>query len=180
MINSLYFDTDCLSAFLWVKKENILSSLFSGKIIVPQEVYNELSYSKIDHLKKRLDVLLNSGDAIVRQIMIGTAEYNSYLKMTTNPDKGYNIIGKGEAAVIALASVSGGIVASNNLKDVAAYVADLGLRHIKTGDILVEAFRRSLITEADGNRIWTDMQAKKRRLGPAASFSGYLHANNLP
>ena len=59
MTDSLYFDTDCLSAFLWVKAENILKTLYSGKIKIPQQVYNELSNPAINHLKMRLD----SGEA---------------------------------------------------------------------------------------------------------------------
>lgn len=60
MTNWLYFDTDCLSAFLWVKEEKILTRLYAGKIIVPQQVYQELSVTVIEHLKKRLDVLINN------------------------------------------------------------------------------------------------------------------------
>ena len=58
------------------------------------------------------------------------------------------IIGKGEASAIALAKVRGGAVASNNLRDVKAYVEEYGLELITTGDILKEALTRGLITEA--------------------------------
>jgi predicted nucleic acid-binding protein len=102
-----------------------------------------------------------------------TTEFKHYVKLTSAPDEGHIVIGKGEAAAIALASASGGTVASNNLKDVAQYVSELELRHITTGDILVKAFERSLITESDGNNIWSSMLAKKRRIG-AVSFSEYL------
>ncbi len=30
MTSQLFFDTDCLSAFLWVKEENILFKLYPG------------------------------------------------------------------------------------------------------------------------------------------------------
>lgn len=175
MTDSLYFDTDCLSAFLWVKAEYILTSLYSGKIRVPQQVYNELSYPGTPQLKTRIDVLISNGSAAIEPIMTDAPEFNLYSKLTASPDQGYSIIGKGEAAAIALASVSGGIVASNNLKDVARYVSYLGLRHITTGDILVEAFKRALITEDNGNNTWSAMLAKKRKIG-AASFSEYLHS----
>lgn len=32
MINDLFFDTDCLSAFLWVNDANILHELYGGKL----------------------------------------------------------------------------------------------------------------------------------------------------
>ena len=47
------------------------------------------------------------------------------------------------------------------------------LKHITTGDILVEAFNAQLITEKEANIIWRNMLKKKRKLG-ANSFSDYL------
>ena len=47
------------------------------------------------------------------------------------------------------------------------------MKHIDTGEILEEALKRNLITEADGNSIWNKMLAKKRKL-PANTFSEYL------
>ena len=42
MTEPLFFDTDCISAFLWVNNESILSKLFPGRIVIPKEVYDEL------------------------------------------------------------------------------------------------------------------------------------------
>jgi len=53
MIDSLFFDTDCISAFLWVNEQSLLISLYPGKIIIPQPVYDELSYKNTPHLKQR-------------------------------------------------------------------------------------------------------------------------------
>ncbi len=64
-------------------------------------------------------------------------------------------------------------MASNNLKDIALYVKELGLRHITTGDILMEALDKGLITEVEGNAIWASMLAKRRKLG-AGSFTEFL------
>jgi predicted nucleic acid-binding protein len=176
LTDSLYYDTDCISSFLWVKEEHLLTYLYSGKIKIPQHVYNELSYPGTPQLKTRVDVLINNGDAAIESILTDTPEFRLYSKLTTSPDKGHSVIGKGEAAAIALASTSGGIVASNNLKDVAAYVSELGLRHITTGDILIKALEAALITEDEGNSMWSTMLTKKRKIG-AATFSNYLHAH---
>lgn len=35
MTDKIFFDTDCLSAFLWIKNENILVKLYGGKIVLP-------------------------------------------------------------------------------------------------------------------------------------------------
>ena len=173
MTDFIYFDTDCLSAFLWVKAECLISSLYSGKMVIPQPVYNELSNPGTPQLKIRADALINNNDAVIQPILTDTVEYKLYNKLTSNPDEGHVIIGKGEASALALASVTKGTVASNNLKDVAVYVSELCLRHITTGDILIEAFKKSLITENDGNVIWSAMLRKLRRIG-ATSFTDYL------
>jgi len=176
LTDSLYFDTDFISSFLWVKAEHLLISLFSGKIKIPQQVYNELSYPGTPQLKMRVDALISNGDAAIEPILTDTPEFSLYSKLTTSPDKGHSIIGKGEAAAIVLASTSGGTVASNNLKDVAVYVSELSLRHITTGDILIKALENALITEAEGNTIWSAMLAKRRKIG-AASFSEYIETH---
>ncbi|MEG1877475.1 MAG: hypothetical protein RR146_07890 [Lachnospiraceae bacterium] len=113
MTDSLFFDSDCISAFLWVKEQNLLALLYPGRIIIPKP------------------------------------------------------------ASIAMAKTIGGIVASNNLKDISSYIIEYGLKHITTGDILIEALEKGLITENEGNTIWTSMLAKRRKLG-ASSFSEYI------
>ena len=171
MTELMYFDNDCLSAFLWVKAEQLLVQMYPGKIVVPQQVYNEISL--VPHLKAQLDAHVSNSNIAIPAIEIDSAEYKLYNKLAYTPDSDHSIIGKGEAAVIALASVKKGIVASNNLKDIATYVEELNLKHTTTPIILADAFNRSIITEADGNNLWSAMLAKKRKLG-SASFSDYL------
>ncbi|MDD4834543.1 MAG: hypothetical protein PHC44_07400 [Lutispora sp.] len=40
MTDKLFFDTDCISSFLWMKEENILFKLYRGKIVLPKQVFN--------------------------------------------------------------------------------------------------------------------------------------------
>ena len=51
MTEPLFFDTDCISAFLWVNNESILSKLFPGRIVIPKEVYDELSHPGVNRVK---------------------------------------------------------------------------------------------------------------------------------
>lgn len=106
-------------------------------------------------------------------IEVGTDEFILYQKLTSSPEGGHKIIGPGEAASISLAWVHDGIVASNNLRDIALYIDELKLKHITTGDILIEALEKGFITETEGNNIWASMIAKRRKLG-AGSFTEYL------
>lgn len=171
MTDDYFFDTDCLSAFLWVRGESILSRLYSGRIILPTQVYNELK--KVPHLLERVDAMKDKGDLTVESMEVDSTEYQDYLQMTEKPEKGMRIIGKGEAAGIAMVKGRGGTLASNNLKDVSSYVTKYGLKHTTTGVILIEAMNSGIITEAEGNDIWAKMIQKRRNL-PSATFTDYI------
>lgn len=174
MTDTLFFDTDCLSAFLWINNQSLLPQLYPGKIVIPKPVYTELSRPCVSHLKDRIDCLIAQGLVTIQEISIDSEEYITYYRLTESPFTGHAVIGNGEAAAISLAKQYGGIVASNNLRDIHDYIAEYHLQHITTGDILVEAYQRGFLTEEDGNNIWAQMLAKKRKLG-AATFTEYLN-----
>lgn len=139
---------------------------------MPEPVYQELSYPNIPHIKQRADAMIANRDVSVRMIETGTKEYELYASLVTGED-GVKRIGRGEAAGIALAHTYNGILASNNYKDIAPYIQKYNLKHVDTGQILVEALNKGIITETDGNNIWGKMLARKRKL-PAHTFSEYL------
>ena len=178
MTDTLFFDTDCLCAFLWVHNESLLPQLYPGKIVVPKPVYIELCRPNIPHLKARVDALVASGQVTIQDIDVSSEEYETYYQLTEDPKKGHKVIGKGEAASISLAKQYDGIVASNNLRDIQRYITEFGLQHTTTSDILVDAYTRKIITEAEGNQIWAQMIQKRRKLG-AASFTDYLKLKNI-
>lgn len=173
MTDSLFFDTDCISAFLWVRNESLLPKLYPGKIVIPRPVYTELCRPTMPHLKQRIDALLAQNLISIRDIEIDSDEYSTYYQLTEAPAKGHKIIGNGEAASIALAKKYNGIVASNNLRDIKVYISEFGLNHTTTSDILVDAYNKGLITEDEANAIWSGMLSKRRKLG-ASSFTEYL------
>lgn len=173
LTDPLFFDTDCLSAFLWVNRESLLTKLYPGRVMIPGQVYGELSSPGVSQLKARVDTLLSQRQVEIVNIEIGTEASNLYYTLTVFPSRGHAVIGKGEAASIALAKATGGIVASNNLRDISSYIEEFGLKHVTTGDILVEAYNKQYITENRGNAIWATMLSKRRMLG-AKTFSDYL------
>jgi len=173
MTNKLFFDTDCISSFLWVKEENVLFKLYPGRIVLPKEVFVELSNPGIPHIKRKITELYSNGDITIKEILTGTEEFRLYYELAVSPPKGEKRIGKGEAAAIALTKVYGGILVSNNLKDISKYVEKYNLDHVTTGDILVSALKAGYIDENTGNQIWSNM-ISKRRILPANSFSDYL------
>ena len=112
----LFFDTDGISAFLWVNKESLLCKLYPGRIIIPEPVYAELSNPCIPHLKQKTDIMLNAKLAELRIIEVGSVEYALFHEMTASPRRGHTVIGRGEAAAIALAKQCNGILESNALQ----------------------------------------------------------------
>lgn len=171
-MDALFLDTDCLSAFLWVDEENLLYALYPGRLVIPGQVRAELSY--VPKLKSKTDALIACGKAAVEDIETGTEAAELYYILTEVPSRGHVPIGRGEAACIALAKITDGILASNNLRDVSLYVQEFELRLLTTGDILVEAYHRQQIDEEQGNTIWAKMLARRREIG-ANTFSEFLH-----
>ena len=165
-MSRVYFDTDCISSFLWTNSQSIVAQLYSGRSYVPEEVYSELSKPCVPHLKESIDRLIGAGKFSIERILVGTAEQEELYRLRQTIDNG-------EAAVIVLARRDKGIVASNNLRDVLKYVKEFGLRHITTCIILSEALKGGIIDESEGNRLYAEMIRRRRKL-PYASFSEYL------
>lgn len=168
----IIYDTDCLSCFLIVNQEGLLQKLFN-KIIIPKQVYDEFQKSNIDKIIRNLKKLINDKFIEIYDFEINSPEHLMYmgLKKGNLTDKK---LGKGESAALAITSMQEGILASNNTKDVITVVKEWNLSWITTGDILIKAYEKNLITEEKGNYIWVDMINKNRFL-PAESFSEYLH-----
>ena len=151
--NDIFYDTDCLSCFISIDDVTVLKKLFD-KVIIPHEVYDE--FSKIFILKKRVDKLINDDFIEVIDFDTNTKVYKLFVKLR----RGYlldNEIGKGEAAALALAIENNGILASNNTKDITEAINKYNILRIKTGDILVKAFKNKIITEDEGNTLWMKM-----------------------
>ena len=173
MTKEIFIDTDCISAFLWVKNESLLSKLYPGRIVMPKPVYDEIDRPTLAWMKLRVDSMIAAEELSLVELISGTEEFDLYYKLTEHPDAGHKIIGDGEASSIALAKVKDGIVASNNFSDIMSYIEEYSLEYTTTADILVDAFNKGLIDENQGNTIWANMLQKRRKLG-AESFSEYL------
>lgn len=79
----LYFDTDCLSAFLWIENESILTQLYPGRVIIPKQVYDELG--SVPHLQGRIDTLLGRNEVELLEIEADTPAAELYAELTGDP-----------------------------------------------------------------------------------------------
>lgn len=174
MTKIVFFDTDCISSFLWTNTENLLIHCFGNDMIIPRQVYNEIS--KVPHLLQKIDLMVTNGNLIIGDILINTDENALYLDMTDHRrGRSLPLIGRGEAAAIVLTKKNNGILASNNFRDVSHYVQLYKLKHISTSNIIHRVVNERIITITEADNIWTKMIEKRRRL-PFATYSDYLNS----
>ena len=169
-----FYDTDCLSCFIVIDDTSILEEQFKC-IYIPYEVYEEFDRPHIQNLKNRVDNLIDKGFVKIVKFDTDTEDYLLFMKLSSNYFSD-NTIRKREVAVIAHAKKHNGIVASNNTKDVMPYVEKYNLERITTGDILVMALDNGIITEKEGNMIWSKMLKRGRWL-VEKDFTTYLQKN---
>lgn len=173
MTDQLFFDTDCLSSFLWVGREDIVLLNYNGRIVIPRFVYEEFDRPGVQNLCHKLDNMLYMKAVVKMEIEDGSTEAKLFRQLTKSPESGRPVIGKGEASALVLAKFHDGICASNNLRDVKQYAEEFGILIKTTADIMAEALSVSYITLEEGDEIWKSMLRKGRKL-PAGSFSEYL------
>ena len=162
----LLLDTDFVSSFAWVDRMDIIEGLYSGRMIVLEEVMVELERTR--HLGDLVCFSIMHGHIKRLEMMVGTAEALEYVRLS-DTDR----YGSGEAACMAFASCRGGIVASNNLKDVRRYCEERRIPLVTTSDVLVRVYEEGRLTLDETDALWREMVARRRRL-PAVSFREYL------
>ncbi len=172
MTKIIFFDTDCISSFLWTKTEKLLIHCFENRMIIPRQVYDEIS--KVSYLRSRIDEMVNSGHLLVEEISVASEENKLYMDLTDFTKKSnLPLIGRGEAAAITLSKKHKGVLASNNLKDVKYYVELYKLNHITTADIIHQVVSDGILTIPEADAIWSQIILKKRKL-PFGSYTSYL------
>lgn len=153
----VFYDADCLESFLFVDAGYILEELFS-KIIIPEQVFNEImDVATPDFVKENFEKL-KEGFVEIHEISFASPEYSAYKSIENGfwSETG-KICGPGESAVMALAHLNNGIVASNNLCDVGEYVGNLDIELITSSMILSKAFEEQIVSKEEANILWIGM-----------------------
>ncbi len=162
----LVLDADFLSSFAWVKRLDILEALYSGRMVVLEEVLEELR--EVPHLASRVELSIRRGHIRTETMLADSPEA---LRLATLLDSGR--YGRGEASCMAYLTERDGILASNNLSDVKAFCIKYGKRLLTTADVLCQAYEMGLTNLTKTDEIWAGMLSKQRKL-PASSFTDYL------
>lgn len=172
MIDLYFFDTDCISTFLHIGRQDILVSLYNTRIHVPSFVYKELMHAP-HIIISNFEEMKAFGNIIIDEITYGTEEAKLYTYLTKSAANNKRI-GDGEAATIALAKYNNGVLASNNMKDISYYIDKYDLKHITTADILEKAVNDRIISIEDADSIWKEIM-KNGDYMPDNSLSMYIN-----
>ena len=168
--DSIFFDADCLSAFLWSDRGSLVTALYPGRVVIPQLVVDEMRRTRSPEFVRRLDGIIDSDDVQVVDIDVGSRAFISYQGLR----HARKAIGRGEASALALAEENNGIVGSNNLSDIMEHIRAKKLRHETTAGILVRAYEEGLISSLEeGDAIWAKMIAEGDCWLGDESFSHY-------
>ncbi len=162
----IVLDTDFVSSFACVDRLDIIEGLYSRRMIVLEEVTEELK--RVRYLEDRVCFSIMYGHIRRVQMMAGSAEALEYARLCES-----DRYGSGEAACMAYARCCGGIVASNNLRDVRRYCEERKIQLLTTADVLLRVYHEERLDLPQTESIWRRMVEKRRRL-PASSFMEYL------
>ena len=166
MINTanedIYLDTDFLKSFIDTGSQHYISSLNAGKLVIPNVVDKELRklYGNVQYNKH----ITNSTclPAYEIQVIEDWEEVRIYESLT-DPCNDY-FTGPGEAAALAMVKVRGGILASNNMKDVLQHATQWNLRHITSLRVIAMEAIKGNVSYPDTNYVLRSMKTANRKL----------------
>ena len=167
-----YYDTDCLSSFLYTDNWPILESLFD-EIVIPDAVYDELTAKGTPfQIVDNLEFLIGKKFVKISDIDINSIEHRWYddIRIEYQMNRGFPI-GEGELQAMALAIPNGGILASNNLSDIAYFVKKYNLPLLTSAYIIAASVDKGHLSYEEGEFAWMQMEDKKQRM--PGSFEYY-------
>lgn len=162
----ILLDTDFVSSFAWVDRLDIIEGLYSKRMVVLEEVMEELD--RVRHLADRVCFSVMKGHMRRVDMLSDSPEAGDYVRLH---DSGR--FGSGEAACMAYLLHHDGVLASNNLRDVKAFCAGHGFPLFTTADVLVRACRDGCLGVEDAEVVWQKMLTRRCRL-PKATFCEYV------
>jgi len=145
---------------------DILEGLYSGQMIVLEEVMEELK--RVQHLASRVELSIRNGH-IRSETMLANSPEALELAKLLEPGR----YGTGEASCMAYLTQHDGILGSNNLSDVKDFCTQNKKPLLTTADVLHHAYKTGQIKLDEADEIWAGMLSKRRKL-PTSSFTEYL------
>lgn len=164
VLPSILLDSDVIRHFIAGGRLLQLTSIFPGRFVMLEKVKSELCRSK--SLELQVNNLLTFTKIPVIPFPTDINVIREYAQLIKK-------FGEGESACMAVAKYSKQYIASSNLKDIKAYCIQNSITYLTTMDILVEAFLKKIMTEAECDQFIHDVLAKGSKL-PCKSLQEYL------
>lgn len=141
------YDIDCLLYFLKIKRTDLLEAEFNH-IVISNKVFNSLNNPSIPNfIKEKLNDLVENGFVKVEEISYNTETFDIYYEI--KEDRNNQVLGDGEASIIALAIKNKGTIAYNNPDAIEDYLKKYDLKCITLNDILNDLLKKGIISQKE-------------------------------
>lgn len=141
------YDIDCLLYFLKIKRTDLLEAEFNH-IVISNKVFNSLNNPSIPNfIKEKLNDLVENGFVKVEEISYNTETFDIYYEI--KEDHNNQVLGDGEASIIALAIKNKGTIAYNNPDAIKDYLKKYNLKCITLNDILNDLLKKGIISQKE-------------------------------
>lgn len=141
------YDIDCLLYFLKIKRTDLLEAEFNH-IVISNKVFNSLNNPSIPNfIKEKLNDLIENGFVKVEEISYNTETFDIYYEI--KEDHNNQVLGDGEASIIALAIKNKGTIAYNNPDAIKDYLKKYNLKCITLNDILNDLLKKGIISQKE-------------------------------
>ena len=160
----ILIDADVIRHFIEGGKLNDIPKIFTNRIVLVDIVKGELYRSK--KIKPLIETFIATCKIEEVKLEDNFDALAEYAKLLT-------FAGEGEAACMALAKVEKKYIASSNLKDIAKYCRDNGIKVYTTMDFLYEALMNRLYTETECDKFIGDVLVSGSKL-PVTSIAEYV------
>ena len=162
----ILLDADVIIHFIKGDRLGILTEIFPNKYGILDLVFNEV-------FKGNLRIQVENLIRFKRIIEVPFDESLMVKKEFASLKKRY---GLGESACMAYCKFHKEVFASSNLADIKPYCEANGIQYITTMDLLAEAFKKRMLTEAESDSFISLVKSKGSKL-PVNSIQEFLRKN---
>jgi len=153
----ILLDSDVIIHFTRAGYQLLLPKIFPNRFVILDKVKAEL-----EKRKKSLTQLENFIEW--SKIEVVAMPNDPAIKKEYAILKDLRGRGDGEAACMAVAKHTKDYIASSNLSDIKLYCNLHGIQYLTTMDILLEAYKKGLMTEKECDTFIAEVKAKKSKL----------------
>ncbi len=151
----ILLDCDVIIHFTKAGQQLLLPKIYPGRFVILDKVKAEL-----DKRKKSIVAL----DNFIEWTKIEVIPFPRDKEIVVEYARLKTTMGDGEAACMAVAKYTKDYIASSNLKDIKSYCEYFGIVYLTTMDILLEAYKNGVLSEAECDTFIKEVKSKDSKL----------------